>query len=535
MSGASRSASVSISHYCEKTRWHLDLGDSITGSKIFCRASTSSSAGSRPPTVRCSSTAAKRSAIRRRSLHLEEQYPQAPLLPREPSELARVLETEAYFDDTLGPAVRGWVYGSALATPGMVRRLFFGGYGSAVRATGMVLMGGVLEREIRRMYRLDDAKVAEASRQIDEAAARIEQLIDGDPSRYLVGGGLTLADITAASLLAPSSVRPNLRGRASKCRRRFCRSSSGAARASGGAMGSGALRGRSSVQGESLRAEPLTDRLTMRPVVLFLAQLFLTLQSTTGSVSLGTSIGLDWERIQLLVGAFISLGNGGTDRGAVVFDAAQVPSSRDRKCAPWSRGEPFFEWTGFRPGGGAAVLPSCWFTAGRGAARSSAPRDAARGAGFSVVAFDAPGHGSSPDCARTSATSRVRSQPLGAGWVNRESSSGTPSVPSRACSRFVAEWRRRASCSSRLRRQSSTSPYFATRSTCPKPSWWGCAAAWNAPSGRPSTKWRARISREICRYPGPSSTTCVIARHPGESANRSPEPGPERHCTRPRG
>lgn len=196
-----------ISHYCEKTRWHLDLKrldyrlrNLLPGVHALVNRRV---AGLRtvPVLVDNGKAIGDSTAI---ALHLEEQYPQAPLLPHDPTERARVLETAAYFDDTLGPAVRGWVYGSALATPGMVRRLFFRGYGSAaVRATGMLLMGGVLEREIRRMYRLDDAKVAEASRQIDEAAARIEQLTDGDPNRHLVGDGLTLADITAASLLAP--------------------------------------------------------------------------------------------------------------------------------------------------------------------------------------------------------------------------------------------------------------------------------------------------------------------------------------------
>jgi glutathione S-transferase len=195
-----------ISHYCEKTRWHLDLKrldyrlrnllpgvHGVVNWKV---------AGLRtvPVLVDNGRAVGDSTAI---ALYLEEQYPEAPLLPRDPTERARVLETEAYFDETLGPAVRSWVYGSALGTPRMVRMLFFRGYDTLTRAAGPVLMGGVLEREIRRMYRLDDARIAEASRQIDEAAARIEQLIDGDPSRYLVGGGLTLADITAASLLAP--------------------------------------------------------------------------------------------------------------------------------------------------------------------------------------------------------------------------------------------------------------------------------------------------------------------------------------------
>jgi glutathione S-transferase len=194
-----------ISHYCEKTRWHLDLKrldyrlrNLLPGVHVLVNRRV---AGLRtvPVLVDGGKAIGDSTAI---AMHLEEQYPAAPLLPRDAAERARVLETETYFDETLGPAVRSWVYGNALATPGMIPALFFRSYGTIGRPARFV-MGGVLEREIRRMYRLNAEKVAEASRQIDEAVGRLERLIDGDPNRHLVGGGLTLADITAASLLAP--------------------------------------------------------------------------------------------------------------------------------------------------------------------------------------------------------------------------------------------------------------------------------------------------------------------------------------------
>jgi glutathione S-transferase len=195
-----------ISHYCEKTRWHLDLKrldyrlrNLLPGvHEIVNRRA----AGLRTVPVLVDKGRAIGDSTKI-ALHLEEQYPQAPLLPRDPAERARVLETEAYFDDTLGPAVRAWVYGSALKTPRMVRTLFFSGYGPVTRSAGAIFIGPILEHAIRRLYRLNDDKIAQASRQIDEAADRIEQLIDGDPSRHLLGGGLTLADVRAASLLAP--------------------------------------------------------------------------------------------------------------------------------------------------------------------------------------------------------------------------------------------------------------------------------------------------------------------------------------------
>jgi len=197
-----------ISHYCEKTRWHLDrkrlpyeLRNVLPGAHVFInkRLSTGRTV---PVLIDGGRAIGDSTAI---AMHLEAAYPEAPLLPGEGR--ARILETEAYFDDTLGPAVRTWVYGNALETPGMVRSLFFRGYSAIGRAAGRFI-SVVLEREIRRMYRIDAAGIEEASRQIDSAIERLEQLIDGDPDRYLVGSSLTLADVTAASLLAPLVAPP---------------------------------------------------------------------------------------------------------------------------------------------------------------------------------------------------------------------------------------------------------------------------------------------------------------------------------------
>jgi glutathione S-transferase len=199
-----------ISHYCEKTRWHMDvkglgyeLRNLLPGFHILV---TRRMAGGRTVPVLVDGGRAFGDSTEI-ALHLEEKYPNAPLLPKDTAARARVLEVESYFDELLGPAVRKWVYGSALKTRGMIPELFFRGYDATGRFAGKFI-GPVLEREIRRLYRIDDAGVEEASRHIDEAVDHLEQLIDGDPSRYLVGNGLTLADLTAAALLAPLVAPP---------------------------------------------------------------------------------------------------------------------------------------------------------------------------------------------------------------------------------------------------------------------------------------------------------------------------------------
>jgi glutathione S-transferase len=141
------------------------------------------------------------------ALYLEEQYPDPSLVPTSAPLRARVLELEQYFDTTLGPAVRRWIYGQALQTPGLVPELFFGGYGPRVQAIG-VRLGFILSASIRRMYRINAASIAASSERIERAATLLEEAVGGDPKRYLVGDKLTLADVTAASLFGPLAGPP---------------------------------------------------------------------------------------------------------------------------------------------------------------------------------------------------------------------------------------------------------------------------------------------------------------------------------------
>jgi glutathione S-transferase len=199
-----------ISHYCEKARWHLDLKqlpyrlrNVLPGPHLLINRSMSVGR-TVPVLIDAGRAIGDSTAI---AMHLEERYPNSPLLVRDATTRARVLELEAHWDGTLGPAVRKWAYGHALAIPGMIRTLFFRGYGAAGRAAG-VFLSPILEREIRRMYAIDDAGIEHASQQIDASIEGLEQLIDGDPNRYLVGDCLTLADVTAAALLAPLVAPP---------------------------------------------------------------------------------------------------------------------------------------------------------------------------------------------------------------------------------------------------------------------------------------------------------------------------------------
>jgi glutathione S-transferase len=194
-----------VSHYCEKTRWCLDakglpyaVRNLLPGLHVVV---TRRVAGhSMVPVLLDRGTAvADSTAI---ALHLEGAYPEPALLPQDPAARARVLDLAAYFDRQAGGAVRRWVYGQLLSVPGAVAGAFFYDYPPRLRAFGR-LVSPLLERALRRRYRIAPDTIERARTRSLEALERLEHEIDGDPSRYLVGDALTLADITAASLFGP--------------------------------------------------------------------------------------------------------------------------------------------------------------------------------------------------------------------------------------------------------------------------------------------------------------------------------------------
>ena len=197
-----------ISHYCEKTRWNLDakglpyvIDNLLPGfHRLLTKRLTQGGRGTVPVLVDRGSIVSDSTAI---ALHLEQAYPDAPaLIPAAGDERARVLELEAYFDEAAGKSVRSWFYGRLLAAGADLGAVFFGAYSWPARLIGHMTLP-VLRRGIHRQYVRSPEKVEEARVKMMEALERLEREIQGDASRFLVGACLSIADITAASLLAP--------------------------------------------------------------------------------------------------------------------------------------------------------------------------------------------------------------------------------------------------------------------------------------------------------------------------------------------
>lgn len=201
-----------ISHYCEKTRWNLDakglpyvVRNLPPGVHVLVVKRLLGKGKLTVPVLVDRGQAVGDSAAI--AAHLEQAYPERPLLPKGEADRARALELEAYFGKNAGRAVRQWLYGQLVQREGSAVAVMFEEYSAPVRLFGRV-MAKRIEGVLRKQYHLDPEGIAAARATIIEAFERIELETQSDPTRYLVSGAISIADITAASLLAPLVTPP---------------------------------------------------------------------------------------------------------------------------------------------------------------------------------------------------------------------------------------------------------------------------------------------------------------------------------------
>ena len=197
-----------ISHYSEKTRWNLDakglayrVHDLVPGPHgRVIRRLTKGATHSVPVLVEDGTVIHDSTDI---ALYLERTHPATPaLIPATGGERERVLELEAYFDETAGKHVRRFVYAQLLAEKVDFSPLMFSPFSAPVRLLGRALMP-LMRLGIHRQYVRSPAQVEASRVKLHEGLDRLEQEIQGDPARYLVGQSLSIADIAAAALYAP--------------------------------------------------------------------------------------------------------------------------------------------------------------------------------------------------------------------------------------------------------------------------------------------------------------------------------------------
>ncbi len=197
-----------ISHYNEKVRWALDYKciphrREVLSASYLPRAWWATGAGHLPVLHLEDGAVGDSTAI---IAAIEERWPEPPLYPKDPDQLRRALEIEDWFDEEIGHPARTLIVGPLMTEGGAER-------------TAEVMMRGMGEG-VRRLFRLahpifhrlyfwrhgvHDASRRKAPSAVASGFDRIAK--EAGPAGYLVGDSFTVADLTAAALLAPV-VRP---------------------------------------------------------------------------------------------------------------------------------------------------------------------------------------------------------------------------------------------------------------------------------------------------------------------------------------
>ncbi len=192
-----------LSHYNEKARWALDW-------KKLPHVRRAVLPGPHVPIIWWQTGQTQVPALRlgdtmivdstRIIAALETYQPEPPLYPTDPAALARALALEDHFDEDLGPHIRRAFFHELLQHPEVATATL------TVDETPLTrVLYGLAFPLVRTVMRRDmqiDASTAAASRlHVHAAFDRIAEELQ--PSGYLVGERFSVADLTAAALLAP--------------------------------------------------------------------------------------------------------------------------------------------------------------------------------------------------------------------------------------------------------------------------------------------------------------------------------------------
>lgn len=194
------------SHFCEKARFCLDfkrLPYRIVPVNPFTRrqALRLGARGDVPVLVDGGRVIAGSNAI---AAHLEEAYPDPPLLPRDAERRSEVLALERQCDEWLGPDARRVAYDVALQNRDLLLGTLLWSRPPARWLNGIMLR--LLEPRLRRKFRIHPWEIEESRNRLRGLMAALQSRLAAGPC--LVGETLTLADIAAVALLDPLEIVP---------------------------------------------------------------------------------------------------------------------------------------------------------------------------------------------------------------------------------------------------------------------------------------------------------------------------------------
>jgi glutathione S-transferase len=138
---------------------------------------------------------------------LERRFPQPALFPEDPQERTAALALEEFFDEEAGHELRRAGFYEWQSSPSFVSDLLTTGRGRVTRAVMRAMLPGALVYA-RRRYRIYPADAERAQIKLTAALDRIVATVK--PSGYLVGERFSVADLSAAALLFPLAMPPEI-------------------------------------------------------------------------------------------------------------------------------------------------------------------------------------------------------------------------------------------------------------------------------------------------------------------------------------
>ncbi len=136
---------------------------------------------------------------------VETLFPEPRLYPENAGERERALEIQRWFDTEIGPEVRRARFFDILNDAGYVVRIFAGSKGPVVRGAYRAMFPMI--RVIMRREMTINAETAARAR--ERTRAGLDFVVnESGPNGYLVGDSFTVADLSAAALLALTVLLP---------------------------------------------------------------------------------------------------------------------------------------------------------------------------------------------------------------------------------------------------------------------------------------------------------------------------------------
>jgi glutathione S-transferase len=202
---------IPLSHYNEKVRWALDYKciahrRRVLGPDYLFRAWRATGQGKLPILWLDGHAISDSTRI---IAALERRFPAPALYPQDAIARQRALALEDDLDETLGPSVRAAIMSPLFRQdPDIALRVLTTGMPDEAKRRLHPLLLLIFPAYYRFRHKISDANLEKDRASVAAALDRIEQQRQG--REYLVGHTFTIADLTAASLLAPVLQPPEI-------------------------------------------------------------------------------------------------------------------------------------------------------------------------------------------------------------------------------------------------------------------------------------------------------------------------------------